>query len=214
MEDQNIYTIDDDDQGQEMTANESSERGCSNDDSGHVYMVMNAAQVKSSAYETLQVGNTTPTEEIKKKGKDKKTRVWMTIVILLTVLAVFTVLALAVGALGLRETTNTVTVAKETRNYTYLMEEISALKNVLVEMNFETQENISQLNDRFFSSVSTSIDELQSSASQNSNSIRLLKRTTIPQLSSSISDLSISDIYSLSTSIRRLSSTSCACPKG
>jgi hypothetical protein len=48
MEDQNIYTIDDHDQGQEMTLNESSERGCSNDDSGHVYMVMNAAQVKSS----------------------------------------------------------------------------------------------------------------------------------------------------------------------
>jgi predicted PurR-regulated permease PerM len=136
----------------------------------------------------------------------------MTIVILLTVLAVFTVVALAGGALGLRESTNT--VSKEMRNYTYLMEEIFALKNLLVEMNFETQENISQLNDRFFSSVSTSIDELQSSASQNSNSIRLLKRTTIPRLSSSISDLSISDIYSISTSIRRFSSTSCACPRG
>ena len=42
----------------------------------YIYMVMNAAQVKSSEYETLQVGtgNTTvtPTETIKKKGKDLK----------------------------------------------------------------------------------------------------------------------------------------------
>ena len=70
-----------------------------------MYMVMNAAQVKSSEYETLQVSNTTvtPTKVIKEKGKDlKKARVWMTIIILLMVLAIFTVIALAVGALGLR----------------------------------------------------------------------------------------------------------------
>ena len=76
------------------------QRDCRNDDSGHVYMVMNAAQVNSSEYETLQVSNTTvtPTEVIKEKGKYlKKARVWMIIIILLTVLAVFTVIALAVG---------------------------------------------------------------------------------------------------------------------
>ena len=81
---------------------------------------MNAAQVKSSEYETLQVGNTTvaPTETIKKKGKDlKKTRIWMIIIILLTVLAVFTVIALAVGALGLRGNSNI--AAKETHSYYY-----------------------------------------------------------------------------------------------
>ena len=66
MEDQNIYVIDDHDQQQEETLNEPSERDYRNDDSGHVQiilaiMVMNAAQVKSSEYETHQVGNTTPT---------------------------------------------------------------------------------------------------------------------------------------------------------
>ena len=259
MEDQNIYVIDDHDRQQEETLNEPSERDCRNDDSGYVYMVMNAAQVKSSEYETFQVGNTTPTdsEVIKKKDKDvKKTRVWMTIIILLTVLAVFTVIGLTVGALGLRGSSNI--AAKETRNYSYLMEEISALKCLLVEMKFETQRNISQLGDRLFSSasrltnsadsafssirqlslisvsqlseiahqlsisvssVSTSVNEIRGSAFQNSNSIRLLRRTTIPQLSSAIADLSVSesDIYSLSTSISKLStsfSTLCTCPKG
>ena len=72
MEDQNIYVIDDHYQHQQETLNEPFLRDCRNDDSGHVYMVMNAAQVKSSEYETLQVGNTTvtPTVTIKKKGKD------------------------------------------------------------------------------------------------------------------------------------------------
>ena len=60
----------------------------------------------------------------------------MTIIILLTVLAVFTVIGLTVGALGLRGSSNIAT--KETRNYTYLMEEISALKCLLVEMKFES----------------------------------------------------------------------------
>ena len=74
-----MYVIDDHDRQQEETLNEPSERDCRNDDSGHVYnMVMNVAQIKSSEYETLQVSNTTvtPTDVIKKKGKDlKKTRV-------------------------------------------------------------------------------------------------------------------------------------------
>ena len=47
----------------------------------------------------------------------------MTIIILLTVLAIFTVIALTVGALGLRGSSNI--TAKETRNYTYLMGEIA-----------------------------------------------------------------------------------------
>ena len=262
MEDQNIYVIDDRtrDQQQQETLNEPFLRDYRNDDSGHMYMAMNAAQVKSSEYETLQVGNTTvaPTETIKKKGKDlKKTRIWMIIIILLTVLAVFTVIALAVGALGLWGNSNI--AAKETdTNYTYLMEEISALKYLLAEMKFETRRNISQLDDRLFSSanrlsnsansafssirqlsstsvsqlseiahqlsasvssVSTSVNEVQGSAFQNSNSIRSLKRTTIPQLSSAISDLSVSesDIYFLSTSLSKLStsiSTRCTCPRG
>ena len=58
MEDQNIYVIDDQDQNQEVTLNKPSERDRSND-SGQVYMVLNAAQVKNSEYENLQIGNTT-----------------------------------------------------------------------------------------------------------------------------------------------------------
>ena len=58
MEDQNIYVIDDQDQNQKVTLNKPSERDRSND-SGQVYMVLNAAQVKNSEYENLQIGNTT-----------------------------------------------------------------------------------------------------------------------------------------------------------
>ena len=56
-----MYVIDDHDRQQEETLNEPSERDCRIDDSGHVYMVMNVAQIKSSEYETLQVSNTTVT---------------------------------------------------------------------------------------------------------------------------------------------------------
>ena len=174
--------------------------------SGHVYniMVMNAAQVKSSEYETLQVGNTTvtPTEVIKKKGKNlKKTRVWMTIIILLTVLAaVFMVIALAVDALGLRGSSNI--AAKETRNYTYLMEEISALKCLLIEMKFETRRNISQLDDRLFSSAS----RFTNSADSAFSSICQLSLTSVSQLSEIAHQLSIS-VSSVSTSVNEIRSS-------
>lgn len=233
MEDQNIHVIDDQYQKQATALNESSEIVSSND-MGGVYMVLNAAQVRSSEYEDLQVGNTTQTEVIKTQTKDaKKPRVWITISILLTVLAVLTFIALAIGVLGLRGTMNTIT--KETvKNYTYLMEEISALRSLLVQINSETWKNISLLDDRFYSSASklsdsadsafsfihqlrsTSVIQLSemaemihNSASSNSNSIRLL--------SSRISKLSTSSIYSLSTSVSKLSrsiGTGCTCQKG
>ena len=120
MEDQNIYVIDDQYQKQETALNESSERVSSND-MGGVYMVLNAAQVRSSEYEDLQVGNTTQTEVIKTRTKDaKKPRVWITISILLTVLAVLTFIALAIGVLGLRGTMNTIT--KETVKKLHLLD--------------------------------------------------------------------------------------------
>ena len=147
----------------------------------------------------------------------------------MTVLAVLTFIALAIGSLGLRESINTQFVtAKETRNYTYLMEEISALKSLLAQMNFETRENISQLDDRLsssairlsnsadsaFSSIShlsfTSVSQLSTMADQLSNSVS--------SVSTSVNQISISDIYSLSTSASKLSTaigTSCTtCPRG
>ena len=50
MEDQNVYVIDDHDWQQEETLNEPSKRDCRNNNySGHVYMVMNAVQLKLKA---------------------------------------------------------------------------------------------------------------------------------------------------------------------
>ena len=57
------------------------------------------------------------------------------------------------------------------------MEEISALKCLLVEMKFETRRNISQLDDRLFSSasrLSNSADSAFSSIYTNSTSISQL----------------------------------------
>ena len=246
MEDQNIYVIDDQVQNPEVTLNEPS-------DSGGVYMVLNAAQVKSSEYEDLQIGNTT-TEVINKQVKDTtKTRAWITISIILTVLAVITFIALAIGSLGLRGSTGAQFVTmKETQNYTYLMEEISALKSLLVQINFETRENISQLDDRLsssamrlsnsadsaFSSIShlsyTSISQLSTMADQLSTSVSSVSTsvnqiyssasisirsltTLVAGLRSTVSKISTSDIYSLSTSASELSTsigTICTCPRG
>ena len=188
------YVNDDQDQKQGATLNKSPERDCSND-RGQVYMVLNAAQVKSSEYEDFQTGNIT-TKEIDKQVKDtKKTRVWITISILLTGLAVLTFIALAIGALGLRQSSNTQPIiAERPQNYTYLIEEISALKSLLV----ETQRNISQLDDR----LSSSGHSLLMSVSRLSNSADKTQRN-ISQLDDRLS----SSGHSLSMSASRLSNS-------
>ena len=198
MDDQNIYVLDDQNQGQEVTPNESSERVCS-DDRGQVYMVLNAAQVKSSEYESLQIGDTTQTEVTKREVKDaKRRRVWITISILLTGLAVFMLIAIAIGALGLRGSIT----SKETRNCTYLMAEISALKSLLIQMSIETQQNVSLLDDRLSSSAS----ELSSSAESAFSSIHQLSFTSLSQLSETADQISTS-VSSLSSSVSRIQSS-------
>ena len=55
MEDEDSYVINDQYQEHESTLNESSERDCTNDNRGQMYMVLNAAQVKNGEYENFQI---------------------------------------------------------------------------------------------------------------------------------------------------------------
>ena len=226
MDRHNIYAVGDQDQKQRVK-NEQPERDCSND-SGQVYMVLNAAQVKTNTYENLQIGNTTR-EEIDKWVEDtKKTRVWITICIFLTVLAVITFIALAVGALGMRSSSNAqLSIAEGARNYTTLMEELSALRNLLTQMNFEIQGNISQLDNRLSSSgsslsrsvrrvsnsassVNSRVNQIRNSASRNSNSINMI-RSSASRISSTVSRLSSISVRSLSSSVSQLSTSLARC---
>jgi hypothetical protein len=80
----------------------------SNANSGQVYMVLNAAQVKNGEYKNFQTGNGTveETDNCKHVKATKKSKAWITIIILMTVLGVFTFISLAVSALGFRRSSN------------------------------------------------------------------------------------------------------------
>ena len=228
MNGQNLYDIGGQDQKQGVK-NKQSGRDCSND-SGQVYMVLNAAQVKNSTYENLQIDNTT-SGEINKQVKDaKKTRVWITFcIIFLTILAVIMFIALVIGTLGLRRTSNAeLAIAEVAQNYTDLMEEMSALKSFLAQMNFQNQMNISQLDNKLSSSgsslstsvrrlsnsalsVSSRVKQIRTSASRNSNSVRLI-RPSVSSLQSTVSRLTTS-VRSLSSSLSRLSTSVARCTR-
>lgn len=94
----------------------------------------------------------------------KKKRGCIAVCIFFTTFGVFVFIALAIGALGLRGSSNAqLAIAKQSQDYTHLMEEISALKSVLSQLNLETKRNISRL--------STSVYIASSSISRLSNSV-------------------------------------------
>ena len=183
-----------------------------------MYMVPNAAQLdEENEYEELQI-STAPISKKQSANKQrnhacqsadvgaddrvKKKRWCIVICMLITVFAVITLIALAVGALSLKGNFDVPTEESDSVNYTYIMDEISALKNLLVQLNTDTQRNISQLDDQLSSSassLSTSVRGLSSSASLASSSVSQLSFTSCGHLSLSASQLSTS-AYSLAVS--------------
>ncbi len=114
-------------------------------------------------------------------GNMRSRRGCIAIFMLLTMFGIIAVVALAIGALGLeRSLTAQHAIEEESRNYTHLMEEISALKVFLEQLNLETQANMSRLSDGLSSSVdslSSSVSLVSKTASQNSNSIYCLSES-------------------------------------
>ena len=149
MEDSNLYeTVATHNQGA------SYERRGGND--GKMYMVPNTARLdEENQYEELQIG-TAPSKkqsasqqctslgaDLGVRTKDKvieKKRGCIAICMLITVLAVITFTALAVGALSLKGSSKAQlavdALTEESVNYTYLMDEISALKSLLCSVEF------------------------------------------------------------------------------
>ena len=157
------------------------------------YKTLNAVQFdRETEYEHLQVGTAATGKKEKShtgsNGNVKNRRRHFAIFMLLTVFGIIAIIALAIGALGLKGSlTAQNAIEEELRNHTYLMEEISALKVFLDQLSHETQVNMSQLSDGLSSSVD-SISNLASSASSKAycNSI------SISSLSSTVSKLSYS----------------------
>ena len=196
------------------------QRGCTNP----VYTVANPDLLdKENEYELLQTNTLpskkqSPSEQHTNQSTNstggtnrciEKKRWCIAICILMTVVAVITLAALAVGALSLRGSSNAqLASAQGAQDYTYLMEEISALKSLLSQLNLETQQNISQLNDKLSFSgyaLSVSASRLSTSAYSASSSIRRLS-TTLYTASSRAYWNSYS-VSRLSTSATRLSTS-------
>ena len=118
------------------------------------------------------------------------------ICILMTVVAVITLVALAIGALSLRGTSDAqIESAQASQEYTHLMEEISTLKSFI--------NQLSQLDDKLSSSgysFSISASRLSTSAFSASSSIR--------QLSTSVSTASVSAYLNFHSASRLSSSAS------
>lgn len=157
------------------------------------YKTLNAVQFdRETEYEHLQAGTASTGKKEKSytgsNGNVKNRRRHFTIFMLLTVFGIIAIVALAIGALGLKGSlTAQNAIEEELRNHTYLMEEISALKVFLDQLSNETQVNMSQLSDGLSSSVD-SVSNLASSASSKAywNSI------SISSLSSTVSKVSVS----------------------
>ena len=138
-----------------------------------------------------------------------KRRGCIVICILMTVIAVITFVALAIGALSLRgNSTTQMASAQASQDYNNLMEELNALKSLISQLNLETQQNISQLHDRLSLSgysFSVSASRLSTSAYSASLSINRLS-TSVYTASSRVVWNSIT-ISCLSTSASRLSTS-------
>ena len=158
------------------------------------YKTLNAVQVdRETEYEHLQIGTASTGKKEKShsgsNGNVKNRRRRIAIFMLLTVFGIIAIIALAIGALGLkRSVTAQNAIEEELRNHTHLMEEISALKVFLDQLSHETQVNISQLSDGLSSSVD-SLASLASSASFNASR----NSVSISSLSSTVSKLFYSD---------------------
>ena len=152
------------------------------------YKALNAVQFdRETKYEHLQIGTSSTGKKEKShtgsNGNVKNRRRHIDIFMLLTVFGVIAIVALAIGALGLKKNlTAQHAIEEKLRNYTHLIEEISALKVFLDQLNHETQMNISQLNDGLASLESSA----SSKASQNSISISRLS-STVSELSETVS---------------------------
>ena len=141
----------------------------------------------------------------------------------LTALAVFIIVTLAIGALGLRGSSRAQlaldALEEDTQNHTsYLLDEIRTLNSQLSQLHADTQSNISHvlnqlanqhqemisvsrlLNSKFNSQVTYSIGQLSSSVSSQVRRIT----TSVTQLSRSASQVSTS-VRQLSTSASQLS---------
>ena len=128
-----------------------------------VYMVPNPEMLdKENEYEALQTNTLESTNQPSSKQRTTRSTnsarvttskddiVWhsgkkqgcIVICILMTVIAVITFVALAIGALSLRGNSNTqMAVAQASLDYNKLMEEINALKSLISQLNVETQQN-------------------------------------------------------------------------
>lgn len=216
-------------------------QGARNEQRGYskskLYMVPNAAQYDDeNQYEELQISTLPPSEKqtpsaqlasqglnnrlgtssgTNDRNKDTKTRRsrgCIAICMLLTVLAVITLTALAVGVLGFKESSNAqlaIDALAETQpSYTYLTEEISALKSLLVQLNSDTQKNISQLDSRMRQDVNTAQQSIN--AIRGSQSSIWRSYSTVSNRVNTISS-SVTVLYStashLSTSVSRLSNS-------
>ena len=143
------------------------------------YMAPNVALYdKESEYEPLQINtHTASTKQSPSSGQQEyrissNTGVMVTddvvkkrrsgciaVCVILTTFGVIVFIAIAVGALGLRGSSSAqLTVAKQSQDYTHLVEEISALKSVLSQLNLETKRNISRLSSSAYN-VSSSISQ-------------------------------------------------------
>ena len=172
--------------------------------------------------------------------REVKKPVWfITMCVFITVFAVITIVALSIGALSLNtaqhdrsssvqfgtgsalsESEELIDILNElSSNYTHLLDEISALNNLLVQLHSDTQRNNSQLINQFANqhqvitsishsltsvvgivrTVSTSVNGLANSAYRVSNSVS--------QLSTSVSTLSYTSVNTLSASANSLAAS-------
>ena len=116
-----------------------------------------AKQSPSRQQEYQSNAEVTATDDLVKKKRPG----CIAVCIVLTTFGVIVFVALAVGALGLRGSSNAqFVIARQSQDYTHLMEEISALKSVLSQLKYETNKNISRLSSSAymaFSQLSTSV---------------------------------------------------------
>ena len=176
-------------------------------------MVPNAAQFyKENEYEQQRQISTLPasqkqspsgphaSQRILTNGRVNKRRGCITVCVFLTVLAVLTLTALAIGSLSFRASSNVqFAIADASQNYTYLMEEISAVKSLLSQLNLETERNISELDDKISSSgysLSVSVSRLSTSAHSASLSINFVG--SLPHAVYTVSSRAYWNSYSIS----------------
>ena len=203
-------------------------RGCTNP----VYMVPNPDLLdKENEYEALQTNTQSrnkPSSEQCRANKSttgydhdsqdkciQKNSGCIAICIIMTVVAIITLTALAVGALSLRgNSTAQLASVQRAQDYSHLLEEMSALKRLVSQLNIETQQNISQLDDRLSSSgysLSMSANSLSTSAYLASSSISQLSTSVYTaSLMASLNSYSVSRLSTsaswMSTSLNTASS--------